>query len=61
VHGINSLVRFLLWRLIRLGLRIWNVAETGGPGSGIYTRNFILTAIKTLRKNKLDGGIANGG
>ena len=28
VHGIKSLVRFCLWRLIRLGLRIWNVAET---------------------------------
>jgi 2-polyprenyl-3-methyl-5-hydroxy-6-metoxy-1,4-benzoquinol methylase len=46
VHGIKSLIRFLLWRLIRLGLRIWNVAETGGAGSGIYTRNFILTALR---------------
>jgi SAM-dependent methyltransferase len=46
VHGMRSLVRLAVWRLIRLGLRIWNLAETGGAGSGVYTRNFILSAIK---------------
>jgi SAM-dependent methyltransferase len=60
-HGIKSLVRLLLWRLIRFGLHIWNLAETGGADSGIYTRNFILTAIKTMMQNESDGGIANGG
>jgi 2-polyprenyl-3-methyl-5-hydroxy-6-metoxy-1,4-benzoquinol methylase len=45
-HGVKSLIRLLVWRFIRLGLRIWNLAETGGPGSGIYTRAFILTAIR---------------
>jgi SAM-dependent methyltransferase len=45
-HGLKSLIRFFVWRLIRFGLLVWNVAETGGAGSGIYTRIFILTAIK---------------
>jgi SAM-dependent methyltransferase len=45
-HGIKSLIRFFVWRLIRVGLLIWNLAETGGAGSGVYTRNFILTAIR---------------
>ena len=43
---VKSLIRFLVWRFIRLGLLIWNLAETGGPGSGICTRTFVLTAIK---------------
>jgi SAM-dependent methyltransferase len=45
-HGIKSLIRFFVWRLIRLGLLIWNLAETGGAGSGVYTRNFTITAIR---------------
>jgi SAM-dependent methyltransferase len=45
-HGIKSLIRFLVWRFIRFGLFIWNLAETGGAGSGVYTRIFILTAIR---------------
>ncbi len=44
--GLLSFGRVLLWRLIRLGLRLWNLAETGGAGSGIYTRVFLISAVK---------------
>ena len=47
IHGFVSLIRWLLWRVIRYGLKIWNMAETGGAGSGIYTRVFVATAFKT--------------
>lgn len=42
----RSWVRFLVWRTIRAALSIWNVAETGSIGSGIYTRVFVATVRK---------------
>ncbi len=44
--GLKSLVRTLLWQAIRLGLGIWNLAETGTIGSGVYTRVFLITGVK---------------
>ncbi len=46
VHGLKSAVRWCLWRLIRTLLLIWNLAETGSKGSGVYTRIFIAFAVK---------------
>lgn len=46
VHGIKSLLRAFLWRMISAGLKVWNLAETGNTGSGIYTRVFIAKADK---------------
>jgi hypothetical protein len=46
IHGAISLVRWSLWRLIAMGLRLWNLAETGSIGSGVYTRVFIAKADK---------------
>lgn len=46
VLGVKSLGRVVLWRLIRLGLRLWNLAETGSAGSGVYTRVFLMTGVK---------------
>ena len=39
-HGIKSLVRFFVWQFIRIGLRIWNLAETGGAGQRYLYENF---------------------
>ncbi|MCP4661488.1 MAG: class I SAM-dependent methyltransferase [bacterium] len=44
--GFLSLGRTLLWRLIRRGIQLWNLAETGSAGSGIYTRVFLVSGIK---------------
>lgn len=46
VHGLKSAIRWALWKLISLVLKLWNLAETGGAGSGMYTRVFICSAIK---------------
>lgn len=36
----------LLWAAIRIWLKIWNIAETGDAGSGIFTRNFLVSGRK---------------
>jgi 2-polyprenyl-3-methyl-5-hydroxy-6-metoxy-1,4-benzoquinol methylase len=46
IHGPFSLFRYLLWKVIRSCLIMWNLAETGNKGSGIYTRVFLITGKK---------------
>ena len=46
VHGPTSLIRVLLWKALHAGLALWNLAETGNRGSGVYTRVFIMRAVK---------------
>ena len=48
IHGILSLGRFLLWKVVWSLLALWNLAETGSIGSGIYTRVFLISGIKRL-------------
>ncbi len=48
VHGLISFTRNLLWKIIRICLLIWNLAETGSKGSGIYTRVFFITGVKKV-------------
>ncbi|MFN0063064.1 MAG: class I SAM-dependent methyltransferase [Myxococcaceae bacterium] len=43
-HGLLSATRFVLWRLIHMGLLAWNLIETGSGGSGVYTRVFVASA-----------------
>lgn len=49
VHGVVSLGRYLIWKVIRVGLSVWNLAETGSRGSGIYTRTFLISGRKVIR------------
>lgn len=46
IHGVKSFFRFLVWQCIKTFLLIWNLAETGTIGSGIYTRVFCSSANK---------------
>jgi 2-polyprenyl-3-methyl-5-hydroxy-6-metoxy-1,4-benzoquinol methylase len=46
VRGAASLVRAALWRLIRLHLLLWNLAETGSTGSRVLTRVFLASALR---------------
>ncbi len=46
VHGAFSLGRYVIWKIIRSGLTVWNLAETGSKGSGVYTRVFLITGRK---------------
>lgn len=45
-YSLSSSARYLVWRAIRLGLMLYNVAETGGVGSGVFTRILIASARK---------------
>ena len=44
--GAISSLRFVLWVAIRIGLTMWNLAETGSGGSGIFTRVFFISGVK---------------
>ena len=46
VHGAKSLLRLVLWKLLRSGLRLFVAVETGDISNGIYSQNF-LTIAKT--------------
>jgi SAM-dependent methyltransferase len=46
-HGVASAVRWLLWRGIRVGLRLWLAIETGDCGrEAIFTQNLFAIAEK---------------
>ena len=45
-HSLKSTVRYMIWQVIRAGLKIWNLAETGGAGSGVFTRVFLIAGEK---------------
>jgi 2-polyprenyl-3-methyl-5-hydroxy-6-metoxy-1,4-benzoquinol methylase len=49
IHGIISLCRFLLWKIVWFLLALWNLAETGSIGSGIYTRVFLVSGITKIK------------
>jgi len=48
IHGVKSLMRAIIWKGIWLALALWNLAETGNLGSGIYTRVFLAKTRKPL-------------
>jgi cyclopropane fatty-acyl-phospholipid synthase-like methyltransferase len=45
-HGVLSLGRYVIWKAIWVALALWNLAETGSIGSGIYTRVFLISGLK---------------
>jgi len=45
-YSIKSSVRHFIWQGIRTGLKLWNIAETGGEGSGVFTRVFLVSGVK---------------
>lgn len=45
-HGLRSALRWFLWKGLRLGMMGWNLVEIGHPGSGVFTRNMLVSAVK---------------
>lgn len=45
-YSVASTLRWCVWQGIRAGLKVWNVAETGDAGSGVFTRVFLISGIK---------------
>lgn len=47
IHGIKSLIRWVLWKGIRCGLRLYLAVETGDTcRDGIFSQNFLTVAVK---------------
>jgi 2-polyprenyl-3-methyl-5-hydroxy-6-metoxy-1,4-benzoquinol methylase len=45
-YSAASTLRWCVWQAIRAGLKVWNIAETGDAGSGVFTRVFLVSAKK---------------
>ncbi len=45
-YSLFSTIRYSIWQAIRFGLGLWNVIETGGPGSGVFTRVFLISGVR---------------
>ena len=45
-HSVKSTIRYLIWQFIRASLKLWNLAETGGVGSEVFTRVFLIAGEK---------------
>lgn len=46
VHGFASAIRYVVWRMIRLTLKLWNLIETGDCTETVLTRTFLISAHK---------------
>lgn len=42
-YGLKSMVRARVWQGFRSVLKMWNLIECGSPGSGIFTRVFLIS------------------
>lgn len=46
-HGLKSAIRWVVWKVIRSGLRVYLAAETGDTaGDAIFSQNFLIVAEK---------------
>lgn len=45
-YSVRSTCRWLVWCLIRSGLNVYNLAETGSCGSGVFTRIMLVSAVR---------------
>jgi 2-polyprenyl-3-methyl-5-hydroxy-6-metoxy-1,4-benzoquinol methylase len=45
-YSAMSTARFLSWQAIRLGLKLWDVVETGNTRSGIFSRVFLASGCR---------------
>ncbi len=45
-HSLLSSIRYGLWQVIRLGLASYNLIETGNVGGMVFTRVFLISAVR---------------
>ena len=43
----KSSVRYMIWQTIRTGIKVYNLAETGSVCSNVFSRVFLISALKT--------------
>jgi len=46
-YSLTSTLRFTLWQIFKYLLRFYNIVETGGASSSIFTRVFLISGVKT--------------
>jgi len=46
LHGAKSAIRCAMWATIKAGLKLYNLAEVGVTGSGVFTRVFLIAGSK---------------
>lgn len=51
-HGVFSTIRWMLWKVFKVLIYCYNLAETSRPGSGVFTRGMIATATRPSDENK---------
>lgn len=44
--GVRGRVRCAFWRMLKWGVRTWNTIELGAPGSNVFSRIILASAIK---------------
>ena len=49
-HGVISGIRTILWKGLRRIVMFYNMVEIGHRGSGIYTRDFLISVIKPVKE-----------
>lgn len=45
-YSLASSMRWVVWQGIRAGLKVWNLAETGAAGEGVFSRNFLIAGVR---------------
>lgn len=48
IHGLVSGVRVILWAFLRRLIQFYNLVEIGHSASGVYTRDFLISGIRSI-------------
>lgn len=46
IHGFISAVRYGIWKIVSLMIKLWNLIETGECDNCVFTRTFLISADK---------------
>jgi len=46
-HGMKSLIRWMMWKIIHLIIKWYFLIETGSSGSGVYTQTMYAICTKS--------------
>jgi len=47
-YSVASTLRAGVWKMVRVVVKVWNLAESGSAGSGVFTRVFLISVAKPV-------------
>ena len=47
-YSVASTLRAGVWQMFRVVVKVWNLAESGSAGSGVFTRVFLISVAKPV-------------